>query len=197
MKSGAARSPDRSGWPRSFSIPTICPMGSTISKVLQAPARESLCEIIFAKALSVSIVFASVEEIDALQHSRRRATRHGASGRRLERASALCPDRRPRPAGWPHLPGAPDHRRGRSLDVDRRRLDCRQDNAGRADAQSWARIPTIWLRRACRLCYRRASSSFGLGGPMPLSPALVSTWAGRSNDPRPKKVSKGLKPNIL
>ena len=40
------------------------PDGLNDSKVLLAPARESLCEIIFAKALSVSVVFASVEEID-------------------------------------------------------------------------------------------------------------------------------------
>ena len=44
--------------------PDDLPEGLNDSKVLQAPARESLCEIIFAKALSVSVVFASVEEID-------------------------------------------------------------------------------------------------------------------------------------
>jgi ribonuclease HII len=44
--------------------PDDLPEGLNDSKVLPAPARESLCEIIFAKALSVSIVFASVEEID-------------------------------------------------------------------------------------------------------------------------------------
>ena len=36
------------------------------SSVLREAKREELCEIIFAKALSVSIVFASVEEIDAM-----------------------------------------------------------------------------------------------------------------------------------
>ena len=40
--------------------PDDLPEGLNDSKVLQAPARESLCEIIFAKALSVSVVFASV-----------------------------------------------------------------------------------------------------------------------------------------
>ena len=44
--------------------PDDLPEGLNDSKVLMAPARESLCEIIFAKALSVSVVFASVEEID-------------------------------------------------------------------------------------------------------------------------------------
>ena len=36
------------------------------SKVLPEAKRQELCEIIFAKALSVSIVFASVDEIDAM-----------------------------------------------------------------------------------------------------------------------------------
>jgi ribonuclease HII len=44
--------------------PDDLPEGLNDSKVLQAPVRESLCEIIFVKALSVSVVFASVEEID-------------------------------------------------------------------------------------------------------------------------------------
>jgi ribonuclease HII len=44
--------------------PDDLPEGLNDSKVLQVRVRESLCEIIFAKALSVSVVFASVEEID-------------------------------------------------------------------------------------------------------------------------------------
>jgi ribonuclease HII len=44
--------------------PDDLPEGLDDSKALPAPTRESLCEVIFAKALSVSIVFASVEEID-------------------------------------------------------------------------------------------------------------------------------------
>ena len=44
--------------------PDDLPEGLDDSKVLPAAARESLCEIIFAKALSVSVAFASVEEID-------------------------------------------------------------------------------------------------------------------------------------
>ena len=44
--------------------PDDLPEGLNDSKVLPAPTRESLCEIIFAKALSISVVFASVEEID-------------------------------------------------------------------------------------------------------------------------------------
>jgi ribonuclease HII len=44
--------------------PDDLPEGLNDSKVLLAPARESLCEIIFVKALSVSVVFPSVEEID-------------------------------------------------------------------------------------------------------------------------------------
>ena len=63
-KSDAGRWPGRSEWRRSSSIPTTCRRDSTISEVLPASKREALCEIIFAKALSVSIVFASVEEID-------------------------------------------------------------------------------------------------------------------------------------
>jgi ribonuclease HII len=44
--------------------PDDLPDGLNDSKVLPAPVRERLCEIIFAKALSVSVAFASVEEID-------------------------------------------------------------------------------------------------------------------------------------
>jgi ribonuclease HII len=44
--------------------PADLPEGLDDSKALRAPTRESLCDIIFAKALSVSVVFASVEEID-------------------------------------------------------------------------------------------------------------------------------------
>src|SRR5208337_5059771 len=40
--------------------PDDLPVGVDDSKALPAPKRESLCEVIFAKALSVSIVFASV-----------------------------------------------------------------------------------------------------------------------------------------
>ncbi len=42
------------------------PEGLDDSKVLTAERREALCEIIFAKALAVSVAFASVAEIDAL-----------------------------------------------------------------------------------------------------------------------------------
>ena len=45
--------------------PDDLPFGVNDSKVLAEAERERLCEVIFAKALSVSIVFASVEEIDA------------------------------------------------------------------------------------------------------------------------------------
>jgi ribonuclease HII len=44
--------------------PDDLPFGVDDSKVLPEAKRELLCEIIFAKALSVSIAFASVEEID-------------------------------------------------------------------------------------------------------------------------------------
>jgi ribonuclease HII len=44
--------------------PDDLPEGLNDSKLLPAALRESLCEIIFMKALSVSVVFASVEEID-------------------------------------------------------------------------------------------------------------------------------------
>lgn len=42
------------------------PEGLDDSKALSAARREALCEAIYAKALSVSVAFASVEEIDAL-----------------------------------------------------------------------------------------------------------------------------------
>ena len=48
------------------------PEGLDDSKALTAARREALCEIIYAKALAVSVVFASVEEIDA--HNIRGAT---------------------------------------------------------------------------------------------------------------------------
>lgn len=48
------------------------PEGLDDSKALAAARREALCEIIYAKALAVSVVFASVEEIDA--HNIRGAT---------------------------------------------------------------------------------------------------------------------------
>jgi ribonuclease HII len=46
--------------------PDDLPFGVDDSKALPEAKREHLCEIIFAKALSVSIVFASVDEIDAM-----------------------------------------------------------------------------------------------------------------------------------
>jgi len=46
--------------------PDDLPFGVDDSKALPEAKRERLCEIIFAKALSVSIAFASVEEIDAM-----------------------------------------------------------------------------------------------------------------------------------
>jgi ribonuclease HII len=42
------------------------PDGIDDSKALSAARREALCEVIYAKALSVSVAFASVAEIDAL-----------------------------------------------------------------------------------------------------------------------------------
>jgi ribonuclease HII len=61
--------------------PDDLPEGLNDSKALAAPIRESLCEIIFAKALSVSVVFASVEEIDLFNI-------RGASLRAMARALA-------------------------------------------------------------------------------------------------------------
>jgi ribonuclease HII len=46
--------------------PNDLPFGVDDSKVLPEAKREELCAIIFAKALSVSIVFASAEEIDVM-----------------------------------------------------------------------------------------------------------------------------------
>jgi ribonuclease HII len=61
--------------------PDDLPEGLDDSKVLPEATRQSLCEIIFAKALSISIVFASVEEIDT--HNIR-----GAALRAMARAIA-------------------------------------------------------------------------------------------------------------
>ena len=52
--------------------PDDLPAGLDDSKVLTAARRERLCEIIYAKALAVSVVFASVTEIDT--HNIRGAT---------------------------------------------------------------------------------------------------------------------------
>ena len=46
--------------------PDDLPFGVDDSKALPEAKREHLCEIIFAKALSISIVFASVDEIDKM-----------------------------------------------------------------------------------------------------------------------------------
>jgi ribonuclease HII len=46
--------------------PDDLPFGVDDSKAVPEAKREHLCEIIFAKALSVAIVFASVDEIDAM-----------------------------------------------------------------------------------------------------------------------------------
>src|ERR1700689_414019 len=61
--------------------PDDLPFGVDDSKVPEAK-REHLCEIIFAKALSVSIVFASVDEIDAMniRGAALRAIVRGAAG---------------------------------------------------------------------------------------------------------------------
>ena len=61
--------------------PDDLPEGLNDSKALAAPVRESLCEIIFMRALSVSVVFASVEEIDLFNI-------RGASLRAMARALA-------------------------------------------------------------------------------------------------------------
>ena len=44
--------------------PDDLPAGLDDSKALTAARREALCEIIYAKALAVSVVFASVTEIE-------------------------------------------------------------------------------------------------------------------------------------
>lgn len=87
--------------------PNNLPLGVDDSKVLPEAKRQELCEIIFAKALSISIVFASVEGIDAMNI-------RGAAPSAMARAVAgLRPpsgpgaDRRPRFARRAHLPGAP------------------------------------------------------------------------------------------
>ena len=171
--------------------PDDLPEGLNDSKVLQAPAREFLCEIIFAKALSVSVVFASVEEIDLFNI-------RGAALRAMARAVAALSvrphfaliDGRDLPDGLicPARPIIDGDALSMSIAaasiVAKTMRDALMRNLG-------ARISAIWLRRACRLCDRRAPPGAGLGGPMPLSPALVPTRAGRRMTAGPKRFQKG------
>ena len=133
------------------------------------PRANRSCEIIFAKALSVSIVFASVEEIDAPEYPRRGASRDGARGRGAEPATASGADRRARQARW-----HPAARRARSSAATRSR--CRSPRprssprrrATRSCATSIVEYPALRLRRPCRLRDRRASPrARAASGPCP------------------------------
>ena len=119
--------------------PDDLPVGLDDFKVLPAAERESLCEIIFAKASASR----------SCSPASRKSTLWTSAARRCARWRALSPRSacvrtwrwwRARCARWAHLPGPSDHRRRRSLDVDRRRLDRRQDDPRRPDAQPRARL---------------------------------------------------------
>ena len=140
MRSGGGRWPARSEWPRSFSIPTICPEGLNDFKSAVSACARILVRDHLRQGAQRFRRLRQRRGNRLLQHPWRVASRHGAGCGGLEPASTSGAYRRPRFARRPHLPGASDHRRGRPLDVDRRRLDCRQDDARRADAQPRAAI---------------------------------------------------------
>ena len=162
--------------------PNNLPFGVDDSKVLPEAKRQELCEIIFAKALSISIVFASVEGIDAMNI-------RGAAPSAMARAVAgLRPpsgpgaDRRPRFARRAHLPGAPDRR---------------QDNARRAHAQPPSRLSRLRLCRARRLCDRWSPSGAGAFRPCPYLRRSFRSGRKKKSDRLSKKVSKVLSLDIL
>ena len=64
--------------------PDDLPEGLDDSKALSEARRDALRPVIFAKALSVSIVFASAEEIDTYNIRGAALARDGARGRRPE-----------------------------------------------------------------------------------------------------------------
>ena len=106
-KSGADRWPGRSAVAAViFSLDARPPRGIDDSKKLDRAQREALLPLILESALSVSIAFASAEEID--RHNIRGATLagDGARRRRPVAAPAIRAHRRPRPAGAAALPGA-------------------------------------------------------------------------------------------
>ena len=171
--------------------PDDLPEGLDNSKVLLAAARESLCEIIFAKALSVSVVFASVEEIDLFNI-------RGASLRAMARAVAalsLRPhlaliDGRDLPDGLicqarPIIDGdalsmsiaAASIVAKTMRDALMRNLGLEYPQYGFADHVGYA---TVGHRRA-----------LGLRGPVSLSPALVPARAARRVTSGSKRFQKG------
>ena len=134
--------------------PDDLPEGLDDSKALSAARREALAEAVYARAIAVSLAFASVEEID-------RFNIRGATLLAMRRAVAALSvkpdyraDRRPRHAARPRLPGASDHRRRRIVAVDRRRFDRRQSRARRADGAARRGPSRLWLRAPCGLSDR-------------------------------------------
>ena len=131
--------------------PDDLPPGLDDLKALSAERREALSLAIYAKALAVTLVFASVEEIDA--HNIRGATLAGDGAGRCgaEPQGRLRADRRARRAAGLALSGAGDHWRRWAVAVDRRRLDRRQGGARRVDDLPRRRAPRLWLCAARRL----------------------------------------------
>ena len=171
--------------------PNDLPEGLNDSKVLQAPVRESLCEIIFAKALSVSVVFASVEEIDLFNI-------RGAALRAMTRAVAALSmrphfaliDGRDLPDGLicPARPIIDGDALSMSIAaasiVAKTMRDALMRNLGRD-------YPAVRLRRPRRLCDRGPPPGARAFRPLPLSPAFVPAWAGRRLTGERKRFQKG------
>ena len=176
-RSWPARRPGRRGGGHPRSRQT-CRKGSTIRRRFAKRRRDALRPVILAKAISVSIVFASAEEIDPY-NIRGAALRAMA---RAVRALSVRPhlaliDGRDIPDGL-GCPARAIDRRRRALDVDRRRFDRRQDDARRAHAQSLAGLSAIRLCRPCRLCDGVSPASARGRRSLPLSPALVPAGVG-------------------
>ena len=169
--------------------PDDLPEGLDDSKVLLAGARESLCEIIFAKALSVSVAFASVEEIDLfnIRGAALRAMARALAALSLRPHFALI-DGRDLPDGLicPARPIIDGDALSMSIAaasiVAKTMRDALMRNLGRD-------YPAIWFRRARRLRDRRTPPGARLLGPVSLSPALVPARSGRRKAP----VQKGFK----
>jgi hypothetical protein len=192
-RSAEDRSPVPSEWWRSFSIHATCRKGSMIRRRCLKP-----------NAIRFGWSFRQgAQRLDRIrqhrgdrcvQHPRRRIARHGAlrpGAKPQAESGADRPTRHSRPA---RMPGACDHWRRRPLDVDRRRLDHRQDDARRADAQFGPRLSAIWLGGSRRLCDGGSPARAGGFLPPPVSSALVSALGGRRRRLRKDGgASKGCK----
>ena len=165
--------------------------------MLPAPARKSLCEIIFAKALSVSIVFASVEEIDLfnIRGAALRAMARAVAALSLRPDFALI-DGRDVPDGLicparPIIGGD-----GLSMSIAAASIVAKtmRDALMRNLAP---RLSAIRLCRACRLRDRRPPAGACFSGPCPYHRRSFRLDGAKKNEPPSKKVSKALNLNIL